>query len=46
LLRLLIDRFVPQGPVALGLDERLERRKGPKIVAKGIYRPVRAAKST
>lgn len=38
LLRLLVQRFVPEGPVVLGIDEHLERRKGPQIHAKGIYR--------
>jgi hypothetical protein len=38
LLHLLVQRFVPEGPVVLGLDEHLERRKGKKIAAKGIYR--------
>jgi hypothetical protein len=38
LLRLLIETFAPGGPVVLGLDETLERRKGKKIAAKGVYR--------
>jgi hypothetical protein len=46
LLRLLLDAFVPQeAPVIVGLDEHLERRRGAKIAAKGIYRdPVRSSK--
>lgn len=38
LLRLLVAAFVPAGPVVLGLDETLERRKGKRIAAKGVYR--------
>lgn len=38
LFGLLLRRFVPEGPVVLGLDDHLERRKGPKIAARGIYR--------
>jgi hypothetical protein len=34
------------GPVVVGLDETIERRRGAKIAAKGIYRdPVRSSKS-
>lgn len=36
LCQLLVQRFVPTGPVVLGLDEHLERRKGQKIAAKGF----------
>jgi hypothetical protein len=44
LLRLLIRSFCPDGPLVLGIDETLERRKGKKIRAKGIYRdPVRSS---
>ena len=44
LLPLLLRTFLPQGPVVLGIDETLERRRGAKIRAKGIYRdPVRTA---
>jgi DDE superfamily endonuclease len=43
LLRLLIEMFVPEGPLILGIDETLERRWGKKISAKGVYRdPVRS----
>src|SRR5262245_50436170 len=46
LLRVLLQVFVPQGPVVVGLDDTLERRRGKKINAKGIYRdPVRSSHS-
>ena len=39
LLRLLLRAFVPADqPIVLGLDEHIERRRGAKIAAKGIYR--------
>jgi hypothetical protein len=39
LLRLLLRAFVPpDAPVIIGLDEHIERRRGDKIAAKGIYR--------
>jgi hypothetical protein len=42
LLELLVEVFVPEGALILGIDETLERRRGKKIHAKGIYRdPVR-----
>jgi hypothetical protein len=46
LLGLLVATFVPvEGPVVIGLDETIERRRGAKIAAKGIYRdPVRSSK--
>lgn len=37
LLGLLLDAFVPEGPVVIGIDETIERRRGAKIAAKGIY---------
>jgi len=44
LLGLLVEAFVPDGPLILGIDETLERRRGKKIAAKGIYRdPVRSS---
>jgi DDE superfamily endonuclease len=44
LLRLLLHAFVPTGPVVIGIDETIERRRGAKIAAKGIYRdPVRSS---
>ena len=47
LLGLLVATFVPaDAPVVVGLDETIERRRGAKIAAKGIYRdPVRSSKS-
>src|SRR4051794_35773167 len=46
LLRLLVRRLVPDGPIIVGLDDTLERRRGAKIKAKGIYRdPVRSSHS-
>ena len=45
LLGLLVEAFVPTGPVVIGIDETIERRWGPKIAARGIYRdPVRSSK--
>jgi DDE superfamily endonuclease len=44
LLGLLLDAFAPTGPVVLGLDDTIERRRGKRIAAKGIYRdPVRSS---
>jgi hypothetical protein len=47
LLGLLVATFVPaDAPVVVGLDLTIERRRGAKIAAKGIYRdPVRSSKS-
>lgn len=46
LLGLLIQAFARSGPVILGLDDTIERRRGAKIKAKGIYRdPVRSTHS-
>jgi len=43
LLRLLVATFVPAGPLVLGIDETIERRRGAKIAVTGIYRdPVRS----
>jgi DDE superfamily endonuclease len=46
LLLLLVKTFVPSGtPVVIGMDDTIERRWGPKISARGIYRdPVRSSK--
>jgi DDE superfamily endonuclease len=45
LLGLLIVAFAPSGPVVLGIDDTIERRRGKRIRAKGIYRdPVRSSK--
>src|SRR3954463_8264845 len=44
LLGLLIHAFVPAGPGILRLDDTIERRRGRRISAKGIYRdPVRSS---
>jgi hypothetical protein len=44
LLGLLVEIFVPDGALVVGIDETLERRRGKKIAAKGIYRdPVRSS---
>jgi DDE superfamily endonuclease len=46
LLDLLLTTFVPKGPVLLGVDDSIERRRGKQISAKGIYRdPVRSSRS-
>ncbi len=46
LLVLLISVFVPENtPVVIGIDETIERRRGSKIAARGIYRDaVRSSK--
>jgi len=46
LVRLLVQLFVPEdAPLVVGIDETIERRRGAKIAAKGIYRdPVRSSK--
>lgn len=44
LLGHLIEAFAPSGPVVLGVDDTIERRRGKRIPAKGIYRdPVRSS---
>ena len=46
LLGMLIRAFAIFGPVVVGLDDTIERRRGAKIKAKGIYRdPVRSSHS-
>lgn len=47
LLRLLVKHFFDNSaPLVFGIDETIERRRGAKIKAKGIYRdPVRSSKS-
>jgi hypothetical protein len=46
LLGLLVATFAPTGPLIIGLDETIERRRGAQIKAKGIYRdPVRSTHS-
>ena len=37
LLGLLVSAFALCGPIILGLDDTIERRRGAKIKAKGIY---------
>ena len=37
LLKLLVEAFVPSGPVIIGLDETIERRRGRKLTARAIY---------
>ena len=45
LLLLLVAAFVPHGPVVVGLDDTIERRRGACIARKGIYRdPVRSSR--
>src|SRR5713101_2936787 len=46
LLQLLVRLLVPvDAPIVVGIDETIERRRGAKIAAKGIYRdPVRSSK--
>lgn len=45
LLFYIIGRLLPDGEVVVGLDDTIERRWGPKIKARGIYRdPVRSSK--
>src|SRR3712207_5703723 len=47
LLGLLLEAFVGEGPLILGIDETLERRYGKKIAARGVYRdPVRSTHET
>lgn len=44
LLSLLVTAFAPTGPLLFGIDETIERRRGKRIAAKGIYRdPVRSS---
>jgi len=46
LFGLLISFFANSGPIIMGLDDTIERRRGAKIKAKGIYRdPVRSSHS-
>jgi hypothetical protein len=45
-LHLVVRTFIPDHtPIVVGIDETIERRRGAKIAAKGIYRdPVRSSK--
>lgn len=46
LLNMLISTFAPSGPLVFGLDDTIERRRGDKIRARGIYRdPVRSSQT-
>jgi DDE superfamily endonuclease len=46
LLTLLMSRFSSHGRLLFGIDDTIERRWGPKIRARGIYRdPVRSSRS-
>jgi hypothetical protein len=46
LLGLLVETFSPHGALLFGLDETIERRWGPRISARGIYRDAaRSSKS-
>ncbi len=46
LLGMLVAAFAVFGPIVLGLDDTIERRRGSKIKAKGIYRdPVHSSHS-
>ena len=43
---LLLDAFVPEGPVMIGIDETIERRRGERSSARGISRaPVRSSQA-
>jgi hypothetical protein len=45
-LGLLVTTFAAGGPLVLGIEETIERRRGAKIAAAGIYRdPVRSSRS-
>jgi hypothetical protein len=44
LLTKILERFLPHGPLVVGIDDTIERRWGAKIAARGIYRdPVRSS---
>lgn len=46
LFGLLVTTFAPAGPLVVGIDETIERRRGKRITAAGIYRdPVRSSRS-
>ncbi|MEO0378536.1 MAG: transposase [Cyanobacteria bacterium P01_A01_bin.17] len=46
LLMHLLRVFAPTAELVMGIDDTIERRRGPKIAAKGIYRdPVRSSDS-
>lgn len=42
----MVKMFLPSGSIIMGINDTIERRKGKKIKAKGIYRgPVRSSNS-
>jgi len=44
LLTMILDRFLPEGALVIGIDDTVERRWGDEIAARGIYRdPVRSS---
>jgi len=46
LLTQTVEVFAPSGVLVMGIDDTIERRKGKRIAAKGIYRdPVRSSDS-
>jgi hypothetical protein len=46
LLQQLVNVFVPNGTLVMGIDDTIERRWGKRIAARGIYRdPVRSSDS-
>jgi hypothetical protein len=46
LLKVLVKTFVTLGPIVVAVDDTIERRRGTKIKARGIYRdPVRSSHS-
>src|SRR5437016_986512 len=46
LLKIVVQTFAPTGAVVIGIDDTLERRRGQKIKAKGLYRdPVRSSRA-
>jgi hypothetical protein len=46
LLALVVKTFAAVGPIVFGLDDTIERRRGLKIKARGLYRePVRSSRS-
>ena len=46
LVGLLVQVFAPSGPLLIGIDDTIERRRGAQIKAQGIYRdPVRSSHS-
>ena len=46
LLVLLVATFAPRGPLVVGIDDTIERRRGAKIAARGIHRdPMRSSRS-